>query len=119
MTKSEEKRFCLDCGTSLGQELQKCPKCGSGNKRIEIEDVLYASTQLRGKVKNPEVSGNIEEFRIKRRIAGESGNLARDELIINRRNRKVTIKYHKVEELIDGQWQVVHEHSNEYKAKNR
>lgn len=92
MTGQREKHFCLDCGASLGQKLRKCPKCGSGNKRIEIEDVVYVSSQLRGRIRNPKVAGNIEEFRIKRKIAGESGNLAKDELIIDRRDKDVRSK---------------------------
>ena len=119
MAESEIKRFCGDCNTPLEPEMQKCPKCGSGNKLIKIEDILYVSSSLRGKIENPNVSGTIEEFRIKRKIAGESGNIARDELIINRRDKKVTVKYHKVEEFIDGEWQIVHKHSEKSKAKHR
>jgi len=119
MAESKIKRSCADCGTSLGQDLQKCPKCGSGNKLIEIEDTLYVSSSLKGEIKKPGISTNVEEFRVKRKIAGESGNIARDELVINRRDKNVTIKYHRVEEFVNGKWQIVHEHSDESPAKHR
>jgi hypothetical protein len=119
MSEPIERRFCADCGTSLGSDLQKCPKSGSGNKLIKIKDTLYVSSNLKGEIKKPDMSKSVEEFRIKRKIAGKSGNIARDELVINRRDKKVTVKYHKVEEFVDGEWQIVHEHGDESPAKHR
>lgn len=119
MSESKINRFCADCETPLKSDIQKCPKCGSGNKLVKIEDTLYVSSRLRGEIKTPDISGNVVQFKIRRKIAGESGNLTREELTINRRNKKETIKHHKVEEFIDGKWQVVHEHSDKFKAKRR
>jgi predicted nucleic acid-binding Zn-ribbon protein len=111
--------FCADCGTRLETGIYKCPECGSGNKRLKIEETITITDQLHGKVKDQTTSGNVVEFKIRTKIAGESGNLAREELTINRRNRKETIKHHKVEEFINGEWKVVHEDDERFKAKRR
>ena len=111
--------FCGDCETLLKPDEQKCPKCGSGNKLVKIEDTISASVNLHGKVKSPSRTGNVEEFKIRRKVAGASGNLAREEMTINRRGKEETIKHHRVEEYIDGKWVVVHEHIEKHKAKKR
>ena len=111
--------YCADCETRLEDGISKCPKCDSSNKRLDFEDTISITDQLKGKVKDQTTPRNVVEFTYRMKIAGESGNLVREELTIDRRDGKETIKRHRVEEFINGEWEVVHEHSKSYKAKRR
>lgn len=116
---STSQIFCSDCGTQLKDSASNCSECGSGNKRLEIEETITITDQIKARVKDRTTPGNVIEFTVRTKIAGKSGNLAREEIVINRRDNKETIKSHKVEEFIDGKWEVVHEHSEPFKAKRR
>ena len=47
------------------------------------------------------------------------GKEAREILDIDRSDPQKTKKYHRVEELEDGQWKTIHEHQEEFGAKRR
>jgi hypothetical protein len=47
------------------------------------------------------------------------GEEAREILDIDRTDLRKTKKYHRVEELRDGQWETVHEHEEEFNARRR
>lgn len=110
---------CMDCKTELETGEQKCPKCGSGNKEISLSEKIQLLDKLKGKVKDEKTPGAIKQFTSRTKIAGNSGNIARENLSIDRSDKDHTIKKHKVEEFIDGKWVTVHEHTETYEAKRR
>ena len=111
--------LCMDCKTEIKAGEKKCPNCGTKNIEIQIFVNLQLLDNLKGKVKDEETPGKVQEFTARTKIAGKSGNLARENLSIDRTDKDHTIKAHKVEEFIDGKWVTVHEHTETYKAKRR
>jgi hypothetical protein len=117
---------CLDCGLERDDDIPLCPRCGSKREakalRVDIRIDKAASREspnVRMRVKWPGIPGYTQDARRKYRRAGASGNQVRDELHIDRTALEVTVKRHHVEELVDGEWQTVHEEEECYPAKRR
>lgn len=97
----------MRCGELLTPETKVCPKCGSRNRCITLEEHAKLLEMMIAKQKSP----SFKEF--KRRVKkGEkisrTGKLAREELIIDKEKRW---KYHIVEEQNEsGNWKIVHIH---------
>lgn len=57
---------CSDCGESLNGKEMKCPRCGSGNKTIELIAVVSSSLGLKTKSAEKDERGKpIREYKIR------------------------------------------------------
>jgi RNA polymerase subunit RPABC4/transcription elongation factor Spt4 len=92
---------CLKCGEPLTPEMQACPKCGSRDRLLEAYDVVHIQELMTLKAKGK----NIKY--IYREKISKKGKLAKEELLIDKKNR---IKIHRVKEIDEkGVWITVHE----------
>jgi len=117
---STEDLVCADCGTPLKNGHSKCPKCGSGNKSKTVKGRIdFNHSKFRARQKNKTIPGNVLDFKYRKKIARGSGRPARDELTIDRRDKKWTTKRHRVKELINGVWKVCYDNMTKCRAKRR
>ena len=97
---------CLKCGTPLRPEIEKCPKCGSRDRRI----TLTGSVKVLGTVGVKQKVKGFHRFKKYQRQGekiSKSGKLARETLIIDKETKR---KRHIVEEQDEkGEWVVVHD----------
>ena len=96
---------CLKCGELLQTESTACPKCGSGDRSIEVDDKNIKTLEM-WSIK--EKSKGYHKFKISRKKGeqlGINGKPARVTLIMNKVTRQ---KYHLVEEQNEkGDWVIV------------
>jgi hypothetical protein len=79
--------------------MRECPKCGSGDRLLEVRDSAYIHVTLK-------VKGNDKKF-IYREKLSKRGRLAKEELLID---KKSGVKVHRVKEMDErGAWITVHE----------
>lgn len=97
---------CLKCGTPLRPEMEKCPKCGSGDRHITVTDSAKALVMfgVRQKVKGYH---RFKKYQKQGEKISKSGKLTRETLIIDKETKR---KKHLVKEQNErGEWVVVHE----------
>lgn len=96
---------CLRCGEPRDENIQKCPKCGSGDRLVVVEGSFKGHEMIEIRQK---IEGYNEYKKLSRqgeKIGGD-GRLARETLIINRETKR---KYHIVEvQNKDGEWIIEH-----------
>lgn len=97
---------CASCSNELAPEDRLCPKCGSCDRKIFVEDHAIAREMIQIKEK---VQGQKEYFRYTKsgeKVSQNTKRPTRERLVIDRRNRR---KYHHVEEQDEsGNWSTVH-----------
>ena len=97
---------CLKCGTDLTAEDTKCPKCGSGDRLVEVHDKITVREML-GVTENRISHHKFDKYSKSGEKIGANGKPAREELVIDKKNRRKT---HLVKEQNEkGEWVVVHE----------
>gem|GEM_PF-2449577 len=112
---------CANCDRELQEHERQCPSCGGQNR---IYSVLLGGTitplgSLKGNLTD-ETGFKRAEFKSRSKISGETRRRAEEYLLIDHRHRKMTKKYHRVEEANDdGQMVTVHEHEETLPAKRR
>lgn len=112
---------CADCGREFADPSvrEPCPNCGSERRKIFVS--------LLGEQPAPHKELVVERHGwrgflrriITRTKLSRLGTEAREVLDIDRSDMQKTVKRHRVEELEDGEWRVVHQHEEEYPAKRR
>lgn len=112
------KRLCHSCKSPL-EGNDECSKCGSGDIEIHIEETINILEEVKAKHKDDKTPGYVKKIVHRTKFAGESKNLARETLTIDRTSEEETIKEHIVEEFYDGEWHVEHKHKDSSPAKRR
>jgi predicted nucleic acid-binding Zn-ribbon protein len=106
---------CLRCGEPLEPEMAKCPKCGSGDRLVTVEDSIHALDMVGVKQK---AEGYRRFKRYSRSVekVSKHGKIARETLIIDKETKR---KYHLVEEQNEqGEWIVVHKEDEPFESIN-
>ena len=87
---------CSDCGESLNGKEMKCPRCGSGNKTIELPAVISSvSIRLNTKSAEKDERGKpIKEYRI--RVEGNTEIRITKDRSKRLKGKKVTDVFHEV-----------------------
>lgn len=112
---------CSGCGAELQEEQRPCPVCGSAARTysIHIEDKVVVLSSLKAEARDPTGFKKVTQI-VREKVAGFSKRLAREWLRIDRSDRAVTRKVHRVEEQgPDGQWVTVHDETQDFPAKRR
>jgi hypothetical protein len=111
--------FCRSCGTALKVFDPTCPKCGSQDRHILVEDSGEGWEEMKLQQKNP--TGFLERTIIHRsKRAGRTGRKAEEKLTIDRTSETETVKIHKVwEENEEGQLVEEHDETKSFSAKHR
>jgi len=97
---------CLKCGEPLEPQMQKCPKCGSGDRYITVEDSFKAVEMVNIKEK----AEGSRKFRKHSRYGekiGKNGKIVRETRTIDRKTGEY---YHRIEAKNGkGEWVTIHE----------
>ncbi len=112
---------CSDCGAELQEEQRPCPVCGSAARTysIQMDARAVALSSLKAEARDRTGFKKVTQI-VREKVAGFSKRLAREWLRIDRTDRAVTRKTHRVEEQRpDGQWVTVHDETQELPAKRR
>jgi len=95
---------CLRCATQLKPETEVCPKCGSRDRKITIDD--YGKGLEIERLKQISKAGVTNKIIKTGEKISKTGKVARETLIIDKKKRW---KYHTVEEQKEsGEWVLVH-----------
>jgi hypothetical protein len=112
---------CTACGSAyFAKELDQCPFCGADVRHLRL--ALFEEIKLSGSAKLREFREGFRTFTHdwKEKIAGATGNRARESQTYDRSHPDKTVKRHVVdEEQADGTWVNVHDETVEYPAKRR
>jgi ribosomal protein L44E len=110
---------CLGCGEPLEPEMEKCPKCGSGDRHIVAEDGVIGHEMVDIKEK-PEGSHKFTKHSVYGEKVGKDGEIARETRIIDRKTGRY---YHLIEKQDEkGEWVTKHEENEpleQHRPKNR
>lgn len=97
---------CLKCGEPLEAGMEKCPKCGSRDKLVTINDSITTHEMLEARQRAEGCKDYKKLIRSGEKIGKKTGRLARERFVIDRENKR---KYHLVEEQNEqGEWEIVH-----------
>jgi uncharacterized OB-fold protein len=97
---------CLRCGESLKPEMEACPKCGSRDREVAVEDSIKAWEMIEIRQK-AEGYHRFKKYSKHGEKISKTGKSARVILVVDKEARR---KYHRVEEQNEkGEWVVVHE----------
>jgi hypothetical protein len=107
---------CLKCGEPLEPQMDKCPKCGSGDRLVIVQDSIHAHEMVGIKEK-------AEGYRKFKRLSrsGEKvskhGKIARETLTIDKEAKRI---YHLVKEQNEkGEWVIVHKENEPFEKHNK
>ena len=122
MSEPEIHITCRICGLEfvekpMGDVCQRC----KGNKLhahiIKRDEIALRETR-KLQADHPDYQGHVREI-VSREKKSRNGLEAKEIIDIDRSHPKKTTKYHEVKEFNGHEWQVVHKHQEEYKAKRR
>jgi predicted nucleic acid-binding Zn-ribbon protein len=122
MGQEQNRAVCAECGYEFADSsnLGPCPQCGGTRRQVHL--TMREGLKLReGFVLETRWPGWKRFVRriIDRAKLSRQGREAHEVLEIDRSDHQKTKKYHRVDELVDGQWETVHEHREEADAKRR
>jgi len=99
---------------------EPCPRCGVTRRKVFV--TLQGEITMRGgltaKQLRPGWPGFLRKLIARRKLSRE-GKEVHEVQEYDRSDMQKTVKHHRVEELQDGEWKLVHEHEEEYRAKRR
>jgi predicted nucleic acid-binding Zn-ribbon protein len=97
---------CLKCGEAFEPQLDKCPKCGSGDRLVTVEDSCHASDMIGVKEKAKGYHRFKRSSKSGEKV-GKNGKIARETRIIDKKTRRY---YHRIEVQNEkGEWVTTHE----------
>lgn len=127
MRESAAKYFCCSCKKEVTDKDSACPHCDADLKKIgrnalEINvwnGVKVTEPLRRIRQKTQGRPGYAVDAKYRDKTSGETKRPTKEQLVIDTRNNKKTVKIHYVEEWDGKQWIVVHDEHKEFKAKRR
>jgi len=78
---------CLRCGTPLRPEMEKCPKCGSGDRQVTITNSIKVLGR-RGEKQKVKGYHRFKKYQKQGEKISKSGKLTRETLIIDKETKK-------------------------------
>jgi predicted nucleic acid-binding Zn-ribbon protein len=122
MGETDNRAVCAECGYEFSDpsNQEACPQCGGTRRQIYLtmRETLELRESTVFQANRPGWKRFVRRI-VNRTKLSRQGKKAREILDIDRSDLQKTKKYHHVEELINGQWETVHNEQEEFDAKRR